>query len=448
MIRGLNTGLNVATRALQSAQWAMMLHTKNISNHDNEYYTRQWLENPADPTGKLPYVARVRDLFVDHQYRTVAATAGETGTILDIWQRVEEIFGDPIEGGLGQAIDEFFDSWKALSENPADVTVRLEVLSAAGNLVQNYKLVISHLNQISDLINEQMDALVEDINAKLVAVRDLNARIALLRHSGETDADLQDQRDKLLDELASLTGAVPVFLSDGTVRVMIGGVPAVDSLYVNQLELVDGPNGPVPKWIGMDVPEYRGGGKLRGLLYMRDTEIADAIKEVDGFMKALAHKVNEIHRLGFGLEQDPDNLDLDFFLVQDDVVGSVTVNPNLTAKGIRAALDSPALPMDGRNADAIYQLIDGLVPGDRSTSPIVRYRNLVGLIGSKTAQAEREDTVATNHLRTIKETRSSKWGVSIDEEVAGLTAQQKAFAASARVIQMIDEMLDVLINMV
>ncbi|MBP2017016.1 flagellar hook-associated protein 1 FlgK [Symbiobacterium terraclitae] len=448
MIRGLNTGLNIATRAMQSAQWAMMLHTKNISNHNNESYTRQWLENPADPTGKLPHVARLRDIFVDHQFRTVAAASGEAGTILDMWRRVEEIFGDPVEGGFGLAIDRFFDSFKALSENPSDETVRLEVLAAAHDLTQNYALTISHLNQVRDLINEEMTALVADINANLLAVRELNARIALLQHSGESANDLLDQRDKLLDELAAQTGAVPTVLSDGTVRVMIGAVPAVDGLYVNQLELVEGPNGIVPQWVGKDVPKFNGGGKLRGLLYMRDTELSQAIAEVDSFMKDLANAVNKIHRTGFGLEEAGDGSDLDFFLVQDDVVGSVTVNPAVTPRRIRAAGASPALQMDGRIADAIYQLAEGLVPGDRSTSPIVRYRNLVGLIGSKTAQADREETVANNHLRTIKETRSAKWGVSVDEEVAGLTAQQKAFAAAARVIQMIDEMLDVLINMV
>lgn len=448
MIKGLNTGFNIATRAMQSAQWAMMLHTKNITNHNNESYTRQTLENPVDPTGRLPHVARVRDIFVDHQYRIVAAAAGEAETILEMWRRVEEIFGDPIEGGMGQAIDRLFDSFKALSENPSDVTVRLEVLAAANDFTQNYKLIISHLNQVRDLIDEEMTALVADINTNLRAVRDLNARIAVLQHSGETDADLQDQRDKLLDELAAQTGAVPTFLSDGTVRVMIGAVPAVDGLYLNQLELVEGPDGLTPVWVGKDVPQYDGGGKLRGLLFMRDTELDAAIAELDTFVKDLAKAVNELHRTGYGFEEAGDGSDLDFFLVQDDVIGSVVVNPAVTPMRIRAAAASPALQMDGRIADAIYQLSEGLVAGDRSTSPIVRYRNLVGLIGSKTAQADREETVAASHLRTIKETRSSKWGVSVDEEVAGLTQQQKAFAAAARVIQMIDEMLDVLINMV
>ena len=47
-----------------------------------------------------------------------------------------------------------------------------------------------------------------------------------------------------------------------------------------------------------------------------------------------------------------------------------------------------------------------------------------------------------------QEQRSSKWGVSVDEEIALMTAAQKAFAAVARVLTVMDEMLEILINAV
>jgi len=43
--------------------------------------------------------------------------------------------------------------------------------------------------------------------------------------------------------------------------------------------------------------------------------------------------------------------------------------------------------------------------------------------------------------------RDSLGGVSLDEEMTDLTRFQKAFAASARLITTVDEMLDTLVNM-
>jgi len=75
VIRGINSGFSILTRALQASQWAVQLHLKNIANSNDPTYTRRTLENRADPFGRLPQVIRLRDQFIDFQYRRAQARA-------------------------------------------------------------------------------------------------------------------------------------------------------------------------------------------------------------------------------------------------------------------------------------------------------------------------------------------------------------------------------------
>jgi len=431
----------------------MHLHLENIASANDPNYTRRSLENRVDPYGRLPEVVRLRDQFVDDQFRRAQASAGNASTRADIMARVEDIFGDPIEGGLGQAIQNFFDAFKAVSEDPADEVVRIEAIEAGRRFAQHIHEAMTQLTQIRSQVNERIRGAVTEINSHLENLRNLNSRIATMVGSSDTAADLMDQRDYVLDELARLTGARATYLADGTVRVMIGSVPAVDGTALNLLEVVDGVNGPEVKWQGFSVPAYSGDGVLTALLQMRNEDLNDVIATIDTLAKDVAKAVNEQHKKGYDLDGQPGG---DFFLIQEMVPGGIYVHPDLEPRKIAAASSAPVLESDGTNADIIYQLSNGLknIAGtdppvaDKSTSPISLYRNLVGLIGSRGKAAIQDNEVAEAHIEASQEQRSAKWGVSIDEEMALMTAEQKAYAAVARVMTVLDEMLETLINAV
>lgn len=466
MVKGISSGFSTAMRALQTSQWAMHLHLQNIANANEPTYTRRTLENRMDPFGRLPVVQRLRDLFVDEQYRRAQASAGYASARADLFARIEDIFGDPTEGGLGQAIEKFFTAFKAISEDPADEVLRLEAIEAARNFVQQIHMAMSQLTQIRDQVNEQIVSTVTEINSHLQNLRNLNSRIAVLDATTVEAADLKDRRDAVLDDLAKLTGARAVYLPDGTVRVMIGSVPAVDGTAINLLEVVNGDNGPEVKWQGFNVPAFSGDGVLAALVSMRDADLQDVISTLDKLAKDVARAVNQVHQKGYDLDGQQGG---EFFLIQDEVPGGIYLSSQITARKIAAAQgvtdengNTVVHESDGVNAFKIYQLYeglnlayedeedpaDGVIVPDKSTGPMTIYRNLVGLIGSRAKAAIQDNEVAEAHIQVAEEQRSSKWGVSVDEELALMTAEQKAYAAVARVLSVLDEMLETLINAV
>ncbi|WP_322819643.1 flagellar hook-associated protein FlgK [Tepidiforma sp.] len=79
-------------------------------------------------------------------------------------------------------------------------------------------------------------------------------------------------------------------------------------------------------------------------------------------------------------------------------------------------------------------------------SPTDYYSNIVSVLGADVNRAigmEQSASLLRDHLDTA---RQSAQGVNIDEEVTNLNAAQHAYNAAARVITVIDDMLDTLIN--
>jgi flagellar hook-associated protein 1 FlgK len=76
------------------------------------------------------------------------------------------------------------------------------------------------------------------------------------------------------------------------------------------------------------------------------------------------------------------------------------------------------------------------------------YDATVGVVGSRTAatanQAESQDLVA----RTIDNQRQQVSGVSIDEEMTAMIQFQRAFEASSKIIQVVDELLVTVVNLI
>ena len=445
MLTSLFTGMNNAVRAMQRAQTALTVHGSNIANANEPTYTLREMLPPSEVAVNGPGVVRLRDQFIDDQFRQASGQLGDAEIRRNVLSKVEDIFGDPVGGGLRQAIDQFFDAWKGLSESPSDGVSRLQVLSAGRGFAQQIQNAYRSLSAMEQTTNEQLPTRVQALNTALTTIFDLNVRISELHRNNMDDADLRDQRDKVLDTLAKLAGAQGIEQPDGTVRVIIGSTGVVDGPTVAQLKLVSSPDGPVPTWDGYANPTFGGTGTIAGLVAVRDGAIKQLKADIDNLGRTVATEVNAIHN-----RTDANgNPGQDFFLLSA-APADLTVNPAVGAAQVAADLGT-GLPSDGENArklaavgeSAILESV--IIPGQLQP-PRTYYRNLVGWLGSQAQAASQLEEIAKTHVRIGDQQRQSEWGVSLDEEVAKLSMEQKAFAASARVINVMDSMLDDLIN--
>ncbi len=79
---------------------------------------------------------------------------------------------------------------------------------------------------------------------------------------------------------------------------------------------------------------------------------------------------------------------------------------------------------------------------------ICAYRGIgfVSSLGAATREAERLESAQTLVTARLEQVRLSASGVSLDEEMVDLMRFQRAYQAAARIISVVDEMLDALIK--
>ena len=206
------------------------------------------------------------------------------------------------------------------------------------------------------------------------------------------------------------------------------------------------------------------GGKLKGLLEVRDGSLQKAIDDLNKLAYTVAVETNQIHRNGYGLDAvtgrnffkpleyiDSDNpyknaiqnLALEDYIKTNlntiAASGGTIENPSDRLRTFNGA-------GDGSNAILIAQLKHKGLFNDGKSSFNDFYNELVTEIASKSKKYESEKKYSSSLMSQLDAKRAELSGVSLDEELANLIRYQHAYNAAARVITTIDQMLDKIIN--
>jgi flagellar hook-associated protein 1 FlgK len=433
---------------------------------------------------EVALIERVRDTFLDRQIRKELSGLGLWEQRRDALERVEVVFMEPGETGLATLLSQFWDSWQELSKYPESMPVRTTVIETAQALAEALRHTHAQLTTIRNDLNELIRLKVDEINTLARQIADLNQQIFTVKAAGMSPNDLLDRRDLLLEELAKIAAieVEPVLIEQGEEKFDTGAARVkLRDARVNGQQVV------LVEWdeqakkavalglVSVETPEPgtgakvyelywskdqnqalahdEFGGELSGLLYSRDNLLRDEyLEQLDQFARALASEVNGVHDDGRGLDG---STGLHFFASQAGGsavggAGDLYVNPELVAEVGKLAAAGPGTgtppPGDGTNALAIARLRREKISGLDGFTLDDYYKNLIARLGVAAHEAQRmveNQNVLVEQLNKRKEAIS---GVSLDEEMVNLIQYQYAYQAAARVITVVDEMLDTLIN--
>ena len=212
---GLFGTFNIATRGLSAAQTTIDVTSHNVANANTEGYSRQRAElettRPMSTqlfrgqlgTGvKVSAIDRIRDTFLDYQYRTENSTLGRADVRNTSLYQIETLFNEPSDTGISTLIGKFFDSFQELAKQPNSSNARTVAVQQTIALAD----ALNHAHtKLSDLIVDTKDSLranAKDANSLLDQINTLNKEIKTVSTAGQRPNDLMDRRDKLLDELS------------------------------------------------------------------------------------------------------------------------------------------------------------------------------------------------------------------------------------------------------
>jgi flagellar hook-associated protein 1 FlgK len=252
-------------------------------------------------------------------------------------------------------------------------------------------------------------------------------------------------REQKLEALAKIVKVDVANGSNGAVDLSIGGVSMVSGKSVaDTLQTVDPGNGRLlVQAAGAGTTLNMTGGSLHGTIDARDSAIANTESQVNALAAAMIKEVNAVHATGFSQGGTSGN---DFFTGTGAgniaVNNALVVNPSL----IQASGDATAA---GNNKVALALAQLGTKPfaslGNQSFAQ--NYSATVASLGSSLNTVNNQIGDQGVVTQMLKAQRDSSSGVSLDEEMTDLTRYQKAYQASARLINTIDDLLDVALSL-
>ncbi len=471
---GLFGTLNNATKGLLVQQSALQTTSHNISNANTEGYSRQKVTMVADNpytlggigqlgTGvRIASIDRIVDPYVNNQLRNENSSLEMYSQKSDVLGQLEGIFNEPSTTGLNNNLSKVFSSWTYLGSNP-------ELATAKTMVAQNSETFTDTLHHMSNQIDnlhagtvQNVVKNVSDFNSKVEQLDSLNKQIFNVTSQGQAPNDLLDQQDKILSELSGIAGVEASYDKFNRVSVSVGGQPVLTEDKINK--------------VSVDTE-----ATTAGQLKVNDTNIEIKSGTIKGSQEALveinvkkqdlnelaytfATAVNKVHSDGgkgtgfFDLSETVDGNYAASIQVNKEILNDVSkinagknIETVVGGDGTRAqaiaALQNTKLDYSASPAEMKYNETTMMIDNQPGGSTVAgAYNDSVTQMGIVKQQSDNMVDSQGSLVSLLEARRDSVSGVSINEEVTNTITYKSAFEANSRIISVVSEMLDTLIN--
>jgi flagellar hook-associated protein 1 FlgK len=314
--------LNVATRGLSAAQLGISVTGQNITNASTEGYSRKRIEQSSEwrkdgSYGQMGFgvevycINRMRNQFVDRLVNQESTRHGYFSVKDNAFGRIEDVFQEPTDYGINALLNKFWDGWADVANNPDSAGARETLRSTAQSLTLQFNSIATQLRSYKDTINDEIEARVNRINQLTEGIYRCNVQITGAEGSLNHKAnDTRDQRDKMLEELASLIDVDYFEDEHGALMLSSGGNMLVSlaknhELMMTRTKVVEEDG---YQYSRVDIShsltgkEFKpNGGELRALMEVRDVDIPKYENYTNELAKSLITEVNKIHQNGYAL---------------------------------------------------------------------------------------------------------------------------------------------------
>lgn len=433
---------NSALKGMNANQLGLAVASNNIANASNPDYTRQRLVTvPAGPDGSkwgvgsgvdVQGVQALRDRLIESRIRSEISSKTDGETLSGRLSSVEGLFNDSDGTGVLQTITDFFNSFHTLSQDPSSLTFREQVKTSANRLIEAFHSRSDDLAALKQTADKAITTGVDDANRLLSDIADLTRQIKIEEVLEPADA-LRDRRAALVNELSQHME-----------------VHEIESKTDYQLTAKDGRllvlNGLSNPLAMSDVTAATvGEGSLGAELATRDTYVPRYVAALDQLAYEVTQQVNSIHSSAYTLTG---STNINFFTP----LASATDASRLIGLSTQVASDGKNIAAStlaaGTGNDAAIAL-GGLLHAQVFTGGTVteQYGSLVYAIGSDISNTESKMNEHQAMLTQLQNRRQATSGVSIDEEAVQVLQFQRGYEASARLVKVVDDLLQVTLNM-
>ena len=275
--------LEIARSGMSVSERALTVTGHNISNVNTAGYVRQQAISATGPYhnaqgnqyglgADIQDIRQIRNQFLDNIYRRESTTLGYWETKNKTLQDIQSILGDPMESGLQEVMNQFWDSWQELSKEPDSLTVRALVCQRGEAIVEQINHVGSQLDKLQEDLNSELSVRIDEVNSITSQIARLNLEILKVEISKDSANDYRDQRNSLVDRLSELINIEVTEMQDGQLDITLGGYFLVTKGNQTNLSAEESKDSGlffVPKIMGTEIEVPIRSGIIKGLMESR-----------------------------------------------------------------------------------------------------------------------------------------------------------------------------------
>lgn len=330
---------------------------------------------------------------------------------------------------------------KAFPQGPTIPRLNRFLFKKSRTLTEEFNRIDGRLENLERALNDQIGEDVRLINQHLNDLHTVNREIAKLEISNPGSAlDLRDQRQAMLESLSELIeftpveqsgnqGQISIYLNTGigTPHAILDPTRNVESIGLNS-------DGRISLANDGGTTFQIGAGSLQALLQIRDQNLGDLRDNINQLVNSIVVEVNDPYSATGNNFFDPMGVTAASFTLDDTLNFSTLL---ATTSGFSGANEL---------AKTIADLAGKEIPALEGNTLSQYSSRLITDLAQEIQDRQNRLNVQESVRELIQARRDEVSGISLDEEISHLLLFQKAFQASSRVFNVLDDMLNTLVN--
>jgi flagellar hook-associated protein 1 FlgK len=462
---------------LDAYSQALDVVQNNVANASTPDYASQTQTFEAmrfDPGNGYPggvalgTIQSSRDEYAEQAVQQQTTLLGQAQQDVSSLTALQSQFDVTGSSGISAAFNNLFQAFSAWGQTPGSAVAQQNVIEQATAVASAFQQTATALNTVAQDTGRQLQDTVNNVNQLSTQLAGFNQQIMSGDHS---DAGLDAQIHSTLDQLSAYGSISALQQSDGTWTVLLNGqTPLViqSTAYALSTGTVApaagsfNPTGPAHLSLlaadGSDITADTTSGQLGSLLNTANTVLPGYLGDENqyGSLNVLAQKfagnVNTMLTGGYQSTGPPPVPGVPLFTYDlnnpSNVAQSLQVSSTVTPAQLAAISPGPPEVSNGV-ALALSQLANPTAGGDEigGLSYTQYYAGMASQVGTLLDNANASAQTQQSAVAQAQNVRQQISGVSLDQEATILLQFQQAYEASSKLINILDQLSEDVINM-
>ncbi|AWM09333.1 flagellar hook-associated protein FlgK [Bradyrhizobium symbiodeficiens] len=318
----LNIARSIAFSGLSATSVQISVTSSNISNADTTGYTTKTANQSSSVTNGVGTGVTVTGITstVDKLLlkSLISATselgsADKTNTYLTSLEKLygstSSTDGSSTGTSLANSIATLESALSSLASTPSSASLQSNVISALDDVASQLRETSNGIQKLRGDADQDISSSIDDVNADLEQIADLNAAIKQTAAAGQSTADLEDQRNTALQDVASKMNISYFTASNGDLQIYTTSGQALVDSTAHTISYTAAANVTASTTYtagssssgfsaitvnGVDITSQISGGDIGALVTLRDKTLPDAQSQLDQLAQQLASAMNSV----------------------------------------------------------------------------------------------------------------------------------------------------------